>query len=62
MYIIIYNYTSKRYSVGARLPDRTRYWFGKDAPDSLYVLLCRPLTDTSADQLEPTSSYSLELK
>ena len=54
-------YTSKRYSVGARLSGRTRYWcnksvitrcnlavsdmymsvFGKDASDSLYVLLCR---------------------
>ena len=33
--------TSKRYSVGARLSDRTRYWFGKDAPDTLYALLFR---------------------
>ena len=73
--------TSKRYSVGARLTGRAQLIitrsnlavsdiymsvFGKDAPDSLYVLLSfvgisdlKPLTGTSADQLPHRKSRSL---
>ena len=44
--------------------DMYRSVFGKDAPDSLYVLLCRyiqsqPLTGTSADQLPHRKSRPL---
>ena len=57
--ITIYNY-SKRYSVGARLSGRTRYWFGKDAPDGFVGISdLKPLTGTSADQLPHRKSRSL---
>ena len=59
----VYIYTSKRYSVGARLSGRTT--------DGLYVLLCRYIRSqathryisrSGASYEEPISSYSLELK
>ena len=72
LYIYIYIYTSKRYSVGARLSGRTTVItrcnlavsdmymsvFGKNATDSLYVLL-KSLAGTSADQLPHRKSRSL---
>ena len=50
--------TSKRYSIGTRLSGCTRYWFGKDAPDSLYILLCRYIQSQATHRYVSRSAAS----
>ena len=74
IYIYIYIYTSERYSVGARLSGRTivitrcnlavsdlyMSVFGKDTPDSLYVLLCRYIRSQATHRYISRSAASWE--